>query len=108
MMMNYLLSFVNRKLPESNYLQVIADKFDYRKKQKVIEKVCNSQLTKMNRKYKLTYMDSKSNYELQIVDYCCWAIYRKWQNEDTRSYNIIQSSIRSEFDIFRWGNNFFY
>jgi hypothetical protein len=37
---------------------------------------------------------------LQVVDYCCWAIQRKWERGDARSHVLINDKIRSEFDIF--------
>lgn len=45
---------------------------------------------------------------LQIADYCCWAIQRKWERGDTRSYDLIHDKIASEFDIFRLGRRRFY
>ncbi len=40
---------------------------------------------------------------LQVADYCCWAVHRKWERMDHRSYDLISSSIRSEFDLFSRG-----
>ena len=40
---------------------------------------------------------------LQVADYCCWAIGRKWERGDTRSYDLIATKIQSEFDLFRRG-----
>jgi len=40
---------------------------------------------------------------VQVADYCCWAIQRKWEKQDTRSYALIEDKIQSEFDLFRWG-----
>lgn len=40
---------------------------------------------------------------LQVADYCCWAIHRKWERGDERSYELIKSRIASEFDIFQYG-----
>ena len=37
---------------------------------------------------------------LQVADYCCWAIQRKWEGGDIRSYELIKSKIRSEYDLF--------
>ena len=37
---------------------------------------------------------------LQVADYCSWAIYRKWEREDTKFYNLIEDKIRTEFDLF--------
>ena len=59
-------------------------------------------------RYRLLHHDAKSNFDLQIVDYCCWAIYRKWDTRDERSYNLISSVIASEFDIFRSGQLYHY
>ncbi|MCA9876525.1 MAG: DUF3800 domain-containing protein [Thermomicrobiales bacterium] len=40
---------------------------------------------------------------LQVADYCCWAIQRKWERDDPRSYVLIQDTIRSEFEPFGIG-----
>lgn len=45
---------------------------------------------------------------LQVADYCCWALSRKWEKEDDRSYVLIQDKIRSEFDVFRSGRTMYY
>lgn len=38
---------------------------------------------------------------LQVADYCCWAIHRKWERGDARHYERISHLIYSEFDVFR-------
>ena len=45
---------------------------------------------------------------LQVADYCCWALSRKWEQGDERSYALIQNKIRSEFDVFRSGRRLYY
>lgn len=45
---------------------------------------------------------------LQIADYCSWAIQRKWESNDQRSYSLIQTKIKSEFDLFARGTVTFY
>lgn len=45
---------------------------------------------------------------LQVADYCCWALSRKWEKGDDRSYALIQHKIRSEFDVFRSGRRLYY
>ncbi len=47
-------------------------------------------------KYRILHHDSKSNIELQIADYMNWAIYRKWDRKDLRSFNLIRGVIREE------------
>jgi hypothetical protein len=38
---------------------------------------------------------------LQVTDYCAWAIQRKWERDDTRSYELISEKIVREYDL--WG-----
>lgn len=45
---------------------------------------------------------------LQVADYCSWAIHRKWERGDERSYNLIKDKIATEFDVFARGTRFFY
>lgn len=45
---------------------------------------------------------------LQVADYCCWAIGRKWERGDTRSYDLIADKIASEFDLFTRGSTRYY
>jgi hypothetical protein len=58
--------------------------------------------------YSVLHHDSKSNFGLQIADSLTWAVYRKWDRNDTRSYDLIRKFVRSEFDIFRTGTAFYY
>ena len=37
---------------------------------------------------------------LQVADYCAWALHRKWERADNRSYNLIENKIASELDAF--------
>jgi hypothetical protein len=45
---------------------------------------------------------------LQIADYCTWAVQRKWERGDSRSYDRIKAKVRSEHDYFQWGNVYHY
>lgn len=45
---------------------------------------------------------------LQVADYCCWAIQRKWERGDYRSYNLIQPKILSEYDLLARESNVYY
>ncbi len=60
------------------------------------------------RKYSIHQHHSMSHSYLQIADYYCWAIYRKWEAQDVRSYERVRHQISSEFDIFRRGTERFY
>lgn len=45
---------------------------------------------------------------LQVADYCTWAIQRKWEREDVRSYALIASKIHSEYDVWQRGQVRYY
>ncbi len=51
--------------------------------------------------YSTAYWSAASEPCLQAADYCSWAIQRKWERNDNRSYAVIQPKIRSEFDAWR-------
>lgn len=56
-----------------------------------------------------TYFHStKSDINSQIADYFCWAIKQKWDDKEIRPFNEIKTSVKSEFDIFKTGTNFYY
>jgi hypothetical protein len=66
--------------------------------------------TKGSRKpYSIYFPTSESNHFLQIVDYINWAIFKKWERDDRRSYDLISSCLGApELDIFRRGDTEFY
>jgi hypothetical protein len=45
---------------------------------------------------------------LQVADYCCWAVFRKWEANDAKWYVYIQEKVKSEFDLFRRGSIYYY
>ena len=44
---------------------------------------------------------------LKATDYCCWAIQKKWERGDLRSYDLIEDKLRSEYDIFSGWNDYY-
>ncbi|MFH1368096.1 MAG: DUF3800 domain-containing protein [Elusimicrobiota bacterium] len=112
-MLGYLLQYIinGHKLDEFHSIIVFTDDLPIRRKRNAIEKTIKTVLSHIlpaSIKYSIYHHQSKSNYNLQIVDYCNWAIFRKWERSDTRSYDLIRGSIASEFDIFWSGSTFYY
>lgn len=110
---HFLLSYVLKKYDlEGGKIYIITDKLPLKKKQKEVEKAIKlylssfSKTNKMN--YKIYHYDSKSDINLQIIDYINWAIYQKWTNDKFEYYNEIKSCIASEFDVFINGSNHYY
>ena len=58
--------------------------------------------------FALYFHDSKFDLCNQAVDYFGWAVYRKWESADTRSYDLINRFVRSEFSIFEKGMKEYY
>jgi len=83
---------------------IVLAKIDSVPHRKELERGVRSSLqstaTKLKCKYKIQHAYSKSEINLQIVDYICWAISRKWERGDTRSYDLIKAGIKSEFNVF--------
>jgi Protein of unknown function (DUF3800) len=80
-------------------------------KSKEFERTVKTTLARMlpaNVRWRVLHHPSHCNFDLQIADYCNWAIFRKWNNGDLRSYNLIKSAIRKEFDIFANGSKYYY
>lgn len=45
---------------------------------------------------------------LQVADYCAWAIQRKWERGDTRSYDLISHLVTREYDLWGHGQKLYY
>ena len=45
---------------------------------------------------------------LQVADYCAWAIQKKWEHGDVRSYNLIRDKIHTEYDLWMRGTTHYY
>ena len=105
-MLGYLLQFVIRKEIESGSKKfiVITDTLPFTDKRYAAEIVVRRTLARMlssDIRLRTFHHASCSHYGLQLADYCCWAMFRKWERGDTGYLDRIQSAVRSEFDIFR-------
>lgn len=112
-MLGYLLQYVleTRNLQEYAEVIVITDSLPIKRKREAVEKGIKQTLSDRlpaGARYKILHHASKSCLSLQIADYCNWAVFRKWERGDLRSYGLIKDAMRSEFDIFRNGTQYFY
>ena len=71
-------------------------------------KLTLSGLVKDGLQYNIYHHQSKSNLNLQVVDYLNWSIFRKWERGDARSYELIQKAVDAEWDVFRHGETIYY
>jgi hypothetical protein len=58
--------------------------------------------------YRVAFWPCESHPCLQIADYCTWAIQRKWERNDVRSYDLIRPLVRTEYDVWSIGTTHYY
>lgn len=58
--------------------------------------------------YQAVYWPAATDPCLWAADYCSWAIQRKWERADERSYAFIRSKVLSEFQPFQRSKVFYY
>lgn len=112
-MMGYLLRYVVKRLPWEPYSEaiVITDTIPINRKRSLVEKAVKETLAEMlppERRYKVFHHDSRSCFGLQAADYFNWAIYRSWDRKDRRSLDLVESAVKSQFDIFERGETWHY
>jgi hypothetical protein len=56
------------------------------------------------KKHRTNFCRSVADPCLQAADYCTWAIQRKWEGNDARSYDLIKERITQEMDLWSHGN----
>lgn len=81
-----------------------------RKEKVAFEKAVSDVLsqTRKTRDWKADFMPCHADPCLQVADYCAWAIQRKWERDDTRSYELIKDRITYEYDLWQRGNTHYY
>jgi hypothetical protein len=60
------------------------------------------------KEWKTDFMPAASDPGLQVADYCAWAIQRKWESGDLRSYELLANRISYEYDLFAKGTTHHY
>ena len=58
--------------------------------------------------WKTTFTQSMADPCLQIADYVTWAVQRKWERGDARSYDLISAKLSTEYDLWRRGTTRYY
>lgn len=103
-MLGHLLKVVVPRELDADIREVIfvTDALPINKKRKAVEKAARTTLARMlplGTNYRILHHDSRSHYGLQIADYCCWAISRKWRTGERTWYDRIKPAVCSEVEI---------
>lgn len=112
-MIGYLLQYIFKRYDFKHFSKfiIVTDRLPFERKREAIKKAIKAELASCipkDKTYTILHHASMSCFGLQAVDYCNWAIFRKWERRDTRSYDLIDQGIKSEFDIFKTGTRYYY
>lgn len=58
--------------------------------------------------YMVDFRPCQNDPCMQIADYCAWAIQRKWERGDEKSYDLISDRITREYDLWSHGSKLYY
>jgi hypothetical protein len=99
-----------RVLAGSTEVHVTAASVGTKKKQMTFTDAIRDVLkqTEGKRKVRFNVWPCGTDPCLQLADYCTWAIQRKWELGDERSYGLIEDRITYEFPLFRRGTKEYY
>ena len=103
--------YVAKEIVESadDELLVLAAQIGTKKRRKAIRLAISDVVSQSTPcKWQVAFWGADSDPCLQVADYCCWAIQRKHERQDTRSYDLIADRIASEFQPFSGGPTVYY
>ena len=98
-------SGVSRLLNDQSQTLVTTASLGSRKEQAAFQDAVSDVMRQTNRAgvWKADFMPCHADPCLQVADYCAWAIQRKWERGDARSYDLIKDRITYEYDLWSHG-----
>lgn len=66
------------------------------------------QQTLRRNQWATSFCPSAADPCLQVVDYCTWAIQRKWERQKTQAYDLIKDRITYEYELWERGKTHYY
>lgn len=100
-----------RTTREIDSINIWAARIGTQKKKAVFEKTVKTYLSNdlpSRVPYQLLIHSSASHPLLQAADYCCWAVAKKWKDNELRPYQKIRQALKTEFEVFRNGKMEYY
>lgn len=95
---------------QSNRLLITAAALGSKRTRAAFKQGVNNTLQQVapRNQWQVSFMDSAKDPMLWAADYCAWAIQRKWEMQDQRSYQLIRPQIVTEYDLWRVGTVRYY
>lgn len=107
----YHFKYTNRKyLTGSDELHLTAASVGTRKSQKVFTSAVNDVVQQVlpRNQWETSFWPAGTDPCLQVADYCIWAIQRKWERGDAKSYDLIKDKVAHEYDMWAHGRTEYY
>jgi len=101
---------ISRLLTSDSETLVTTASLGQRREKAAFEEAVSSVMkqTQKSSAWKTDFMPCHADPCLQVADYCAWAIQRKWEKQDERSYNLIKDRITYEYDLWAHGDKHHY
>lgn len=107
--------YVAKEIADSNdELLVVASSLQIKRKRKTQKAAVHEAITEVVNQVSPTvtchcaFSPAASDPCLQVADYLTWAIQRKYESDDTRSYDSIKHLVQSEFEPFKQSVKLYY
>jgi hypothetical protein len=98
-----------RVIGRQDELLVVAASLGTKKRRRAIRLGIEDVISQVtSRPWEVAFWPADSDPCLQVADYCTWAVQRKWESQDDRAYQRIEPKIKTEYDIFKWGTDYYY
>ena len=89
--------------PKPREVVVIADAVPLQRRRQAVEKSVRLALFEtltQRPTYRILHHDSRAHYGLQVADYLCWAVFRKYERGDSGYFDKIRPAMLSEIASF--------
>lgn len=98
------------RLPAGDELLITTASIGTKKGQAVYTSAVNDVVRQHlpEQRWKTHFPKSEADPCLQAVDYCTWAIQRKWERGETTAYDRVSPYIEYEFDLWSRGSTYHY
>jgi len=100
-MADHVLRFALDRHPSAGPVVVITDSLPVKRQRGAVTKGMKACLSDVlgDRRYVLEHQPSAAQAGLQVADYLNWAVFRRWERGDLRSYCLVEDLIERESGV---------
>lgn len=106
-----LLQYVFKRsnFKKADQIVVILGSLFTKNKQSYILQTLKKELKdNFSKPFEIYFHQTKADINCQLSDYLGWAVAIKWERGEERSYNVIKDKVKSQFEIFKYGQTVYY